>query len=295
MTNSSSRALIVQQSTSPFGTKLIQTGYVNNDQMQKALIESRRTGKPLPEVLELLTGQPLPPDLLRQYKKQQLFELKILYGVESLDPEVSQVPTNQVSQLINQLIPIDICRRHQLLPLSREDTQPPSILVAMVDPDNLEAQDDLNRILRPQKLAVQRMVITQEDYQQLISKCLDEQAAQQKKIEMAQAVDVESDLEGIEDIAGLEDAPEEGEADLGEALKGAGDAPIIALVNKILAKALQEGVSDIHVEPQEEFLRIRFRKDGVLRQAFEKPFPKKIVPAVTARFKIISDRYPNRT
>ena len=291
MTNpsSTSRALIVQQSTSPFGTKLVQTGYINNDQMQKALIESRRTGRPLPEVLESLTGQPLPPDLLRQYKKQQLFELKILYGVESLDPEISEIPSNQVSQLIDTLIPIDICRRYRLLPLSKEDTQPPSVLVAMVEPDNLEAQDDLNRILRPQGLVVQRMVITQEDYQQLISKCLDAQAARQKKIDMAQAVDVESDLEGIEDIEGLEDAPEEGEADLGEALKGAADAPVIALVNKILAKALQEGISDIHIEPQEEYLRIRFRKDGVLRPAFEKPFPKKIIPAVVARFKIISD------
>ncbi|MEM8809158.1 MAG: GspE/PulE family protein, partial [Cyanobacteria bacterium P01_G01_bin.38] len=65
-------------------------------------------------------------------------------------------------------------------------------------------------------------------------------------------------------------------------------APVIALVNKILVKALQEGASDIHIEPQQEFLRVRFRRDGVLRQAFQ-PFPKKIIPAVTARFKIIAN------
>ena len=57
---------------------------------------------------------------------------------------------------------------------------------------------------------------------------------------------------------------------------------------EFLLKALHEGVSDIHIEPQEEYLRIRFRKDGVLREAFD-PMPKKIIPAVTARFKIISN------
>nr|MDJ0774344.1 GspE/PulE family protein [Mastigocoleus sp. MO_167.B18] len=59
-------------------------------------------------------------------------------------------------------------------------------------------------------------------------------------------------------------------------------------VNRILAKALHDKVSDIHIEPQEENLRIRFRKDGVLNQAFD-PLPKKIIPAVTARFKIIAN------
>ncbi|MGB7442057.1 MAG: GspE/PulE family protein, partial [Coleofasciculaceae cyanobacterium] len=53
-------------------------------------------------------------------------------------------------------------------------------------------------------------------------------------------------------------------------------------------KALQEGASDIHVEPQEDHLRIRFRKDGVLRKAFE-PLPKKITAAVSARFKIMAE------
>jgi type IV pilus assembly protein PilB len=68
----------------------------------------------------------------------------------------------------------------------------------------------------------------------------------------------------------------------------ANQAPVINLVNKVLAKALQEGTSDIHVEPQETALRIRFRKDGVLHQAFD-PLPRKITPAVVARFKIMAD------
>ncbi|MBD2019831.1 type II/IV secretion system protein [Leptolyngbya sp. FACHB-36] len=286
MANSSSprRALVVQNNFSPFGNKLVQSGYVNNDQMQQALIESRKSGRPLLDVLESITGQQLPPELLRQYKKQQLFELKILYGVESLDPEINQIPTSQVGELIGSLISIDLCRRYRMVPLSKSEGQPPFVLVAMVAPDNLEAQDVLNGILRQQGLALQRLVITAEDYQRLINNYLDEQVERQKQIEAESKVDVQADLEGL-GYLDLQEASDDAEANLD--VSDAEAAPIIALVNKIMIKALQEGVSDIHIEPQEDNLRVRFRKDGVLREAFDY-FPKKIIPAVTARFKIIA-------
>lgn len=288
MANSSARrALVVQNNFSPFSNKLVQAGYVNTEQMQQALVESRKTGRPLTDVLAMITGQQLPPDLLRQYKKQQLFELKILYGVESLDPEISQISAHHVGQLIETLIPVDVCRRYRLIPLSRTETEPPFVLVAMVDPDDLAAQDDLNRILRPQGLALQRMVITAEDYQRLISQYLDEQVERQKQAEQLAKVDVTTDIENLEYLA-LEEDIEDLEANLDAALQDADAAPIVALANKILAKALQESVSDIHIEPQEEYLRIRFRKDGVLREGLE-PLPKKIIPAVTARFKIMAN------
>jgi type IV pilus assembly protein PilB len=289
MANSSSqrRALIVQNNFSPFSNKLVQSGFVNNEQMQQALIESRKTGRPLTDVLAMITGQQLPPDLLRQYKKQQLFELKILYGVESLDPELNQINTSQVTQLIETLIPVDICRRYRLIPLSRTETEPPSVLVAMVNPDDLAAQDDLNRILRPQGLVLQRMVITAEDYQRLMSQYLDEQVERQKQIEFESKVDVKSDIENL-DYLDLEEPGEDADVNLDAALEDADAAPIITLANKILARALQEGISDIHIEPQEEYLRVRFRKDGVLRQGLES-LPKKIIPAVTARFKIMAN------
>jgi type IV pilus assembly protein PilB len=283
-----STALATRAEFSPFGNKLVQVGFVDTEQMRQALIESRKSGRPLTEVLESISGRQLSPELLRLYKKQQLFELKILYGVEYLDPEVSPVGDSLVGNLIETLIPVDICRRHRLLPLSRNDAQnPPSVLVAMVDPDNLEASDDLNRILRPQNLTLQRMVITQEDYQQIINQYLDELAVKQKHLEKEKFTDINQDLENLADLD-LVEAPDDMDVDLGSAMKGAEDAPIISLVNRILAKALSEKVSDIHIEPQEENLRIRFRRDGVLREAFD-PLPKKIIPAVTARFKIISN------
>ncbi len=285
-----STALTTRTEFSPFGNKLVQSGYVDSEQMRQALIESRKSGRPLTEVLESIAGQQLTPELLRQYKKQQLFELKILYGVEFLDPEVSQVGNTTVGHLIDTLIPVDICRRHRLVPLAKnEDQNPPSVLVAMVAPDNLEASDDLNRILRPQNWALQRMVITQEDYQQIINRYLDDLAVRQKHQEQEKFTDINQDLENLENLnLNVDEAPEDGDTDLGAAMKGAEDAPVINLVNRILAKALHDKVSDIHIEPQEENLRIRFRKDGVLREAFD-PLPKKIIPAVTARFKIIAN------
>ncbi|WP_404785835.1 GspE/PulE family protein [Altericista sp. CCNU0014] len=291
MVNSSSsrRALITRQSFSPFGNKLIQTGYIDQEQMLKASVESRQSGKSLVEVLQGLTGRPLPPDLLRQFKQQQLFELKIIYGIDSLDPEVNQIPTDQVGELIERYIPLDVCRTYELIPISlNQEVDPPTLLVAMVNPDNLEAQDRLNRLLRPEGTMLRRMVIAADDYQQLIQRYLDENAARQAKVEADQMMNIDL-ADDLENIAGFEElSVDEGETDLGTALQDAETAPIIALVNKVLAKALQEGVSDIHIEPQEENLRIRFRKDGVLGYAFP-PLPRKIVAAVISRFKIIAE------
>ncbi len=291
MTNSSStrKALVLQKSFSPFSNQLIRAGFVDGSQMQQALVESRKSGRALTDVLETIAGQQLSPELLRQYKKQQLFELKIVYGVESLDPEVENISDAQVTNLIGNLIPVDICRRHRLIPLSQTgEAEDQAVLVAMVDPENLEAQDDLNRILRPKAIKLRRMVITVDDYQRLMAKYLDEQVAREKKRDLEKSVDVRTDLNDLELDGNSLEAVAEEDADLDAALQDADAAPVIALVNKILVKALQEDVSDIHVEPQEESLRIRFRKDGVLQEAFP-PLPKKIIPAVTARFKIISE------
>jgi type IV pilus assembly protein PilB len=290
MVNSSSRrALITRQGFSPFGNKLILTGYVDQEQMRQATLESRQTGKSLVEVLQGLTGKVLPPDLLRQYKQQQLFELKIIYGIDSLDPEVNQIPTDQIGALIERFIPLEICRNYELIPLSLdEDADPPTLLVAMVNPDNLEALDRLNRILRPEGILSRRMVIASDDYQQLIQQYLNENAERQSKAIAVQPMDIDLG-EDLDAMLGFEElAADEGDTDLGAAVQDAEAAPIIGLVNKILAKALQEGVSDIHIEPQEESLRVRFRKDGVLSQAFE-PLPRKIIAAVVSRFKIIAD------
>jgi type IV pilus assembly protein PilB len=280
-----SKALALRNDFSPIGNKLIQSGYADRDQMQQALVATRQSGRPLIKVLQEITGRELTPELQMQYKKLQLFELKILYGVNSFDPEILSVDYVQMARLIDKIIPVDICRRYRMLPLEEKDSEPPSVVVAMVNPDDLDAQDNLNRLLRTQNLKLERTAIAIEDYEKLLEQYLDAQVKKQQEKESNKALDVSLDIANLGSVTLEEDEQDTGD-DLG--VGDAKDAPIVNLVNKILAKALQEGVSDIHVEPQEENIRIRFRKDGVLGQAFP-PLPKKINRAVSARFKIMAE------
>ena len=176
-----SKALAVRNDLSPFGNKLIESGYVDREQMQQALVETRQSGRHLLEILEEITGQELSPDLQRQYKNQRLFELKVLYGLNCLDPEVDSINDYQMGELMENLLPIDLCRRYQLLPLQKPENESPSLLVAMVNPDNLEAQDELKRLLRSQGLELKRWVVAPEDYQQIIDKYLDEQVRREEE------------------------------------------------------------------------------------------------------------------
>ena len=79
-----------------------------------------------------------------------------------------------------------------------------------------------------------------------------------------------------------------GPEDLESSLNDADQSPVINLVDRILMQALELGASDIHVEPQQAGLQLRFRQDGVLQSHIE-PLPSRMVPAVTSRFKIMAD------
>jgi type IV pilus assembly protein PilB len=285
MTQSSSpkRALIVRNDFSPFGNKLIQSGYVNAEQLKQALVDSRVNNHPLTEVLESLTGKSLPAELQHQFKKQQLFELKIVYGLNAVDIASAQINKIQVRELINTFISADSCRQLKLLPIGKLEGDPPILTVAMVKPDDLQAKNDLDKILRPHGIGWRSEVIAPEDYQKLLDGYLDERI-QQDAVDSSQK-NLSIEIENF-------DTPELGnaEAELDDEIdvQGAEAAPVVKLVNQILAKGLMEKVSDIHIEPQEEGLRVRFRKDGVLRQAFP-ILPKHIIPAVISRFKIIAE------
>jgi type IV pilus assembly protein PilB len=154
----------------------------------------------------------------------------------------------------------------------------------MVDPDNLNTQEDLRRIL--QGLSFQRRVITPDDYQDITSDYQEEQVRIAGKIAEAERAERLSVGEGDFGELSLEEVSADTE-DLADTINAGEQAPVIKAVNIILAKALSEKASDIHVEPQEEFMRIRMRKDGVLQEYFR--FPKQVVQGITARFKIIAN------
>ena len=109
-----------------------------------------------------------------------------------------------------------------------------------------------------------------------------------------QDVNFDSLLTGFDNDVVLEEDEEEkarlaiNQEDLESTLRDTNASPVVNLVNRILLKALQLGASDIHVEPQQDGLKVRFRQDGVL-QSYSEPLPSRLVPAVTSRFKIMAD------
>jgi type IV pilus assembly protein PilB len=284
MTQSSSpkRALIVRNDFSPFGNKLIQSGYVSADQMKQALVESRNANKPLMDVLVELTGKDLPVELREQYRKQQLFELKVLYGLPSLDVTSNNINKSTVRSLIASYISVDSCRQLKILPIELGDGV---LSIAMVNPSDLEVCNDLDKILRQHNIVWKARVIPLEDYKQLLDTYLDEKMQRDEASASEKRLDVKDVLADIEN-ADIHTLGEEIDDEID--VEGAEAAPVVKLVNQILAKGLMEKVSDIHIEPQEEGLRIRFRKDGVLRMAFP-IMPKHITPAIISRFKIIAE------
>ena len=95
--------------------------------------------------------------------------------------------------------------------------------------------------------------------------------------------------EGVLEAAEDDDAALAANAvDLESSLQDAKASPVVALVDRILLQAMSVGASDIHVEPQQKGLRLRYRQDGVLQQYVE-PLPSRLIPAVTSRFKILAD------
>ena len=108
------------------------------------------------------------------------------------------------------------------------------------------------------------------------------------------AINLDSLLSGFNSEGVLEEDPAElarlasNHEDLEQTLRDTNASPVVNLVNRILLQALQLGASDIHVEPQQIGLQVRFRQDGVL-QSYSEPLPARLLPAVTSRFKIMAD------
>jgi type IV pilus assembly protein PilB len=151
-------------------------------------------------------------------------------------------------------------RRLSAAPIGFDDSG--HLMVAMSDPSNVLALDDLKLMAGHE---VRPVVASPEDIQELISRMT--------RLDDAVAAAVS---EGEEEIA-----------DVTEIRESAGDAPVIKLVNSIIAQAVEEGASDIHFEPAGRDMRVRFRVDGVLRESTQ--IPRRMVPGVVSRVKIMAD------
>lgn len=233
------------------GEALIANGFINQEQLKEAIARQKQTGKRLGQILiemRVVTER----DITEVLSKQ-------------LNVPFIDLSNYIIDPAIAKLIPEHIAQRHQLIPINKVGNK---LTVAMVDPLNVLALDDIQLMTG---LQVKAVVATPTDVQKALQDTYGAQGQLEKMF---------SDIDDIGKDATKEDVLEGFEGELGE-----NDAPIIKLCNLIITQAVNLGVSDIHIEPYEKELRVRYRKDGVLYEEM-KP-PKKAQAAITSRIKIM--------
>jgi type IV pilus assembly protein PilB len=231
---------------------LLDLGYVAEERGRQAIEEARTAGR-TPEVLLLEQGAITGDQLSRAIAER--------YGLDHVD-----LTAYQVDMAAANLISVSTARRYAALPIGFDGER--TLVVAMADPTNVLALDDIQIATG---LDCRVAVAAADDIEALVGRLNTLQSA------VSEAV-----------VEGEEAADEEGElAEVSEMQVSAEDAPVIKLVYSILGQAVGEGASDVHFEADEGQMRVRFRVDGVLREAAH--VPKRMVSAVISRVKIMSD------
>ena len=235
------------------GDLLVGEGLISQDQLEQALIEQRSSGARLGYVLVKL-GFVLEIEITKMLARQ--------YHVPAVD-----LSRFEVDEKIIKLVPSDVALKHTVLPLKRDGR---SLTVAMAEPGNMQIVDDLKFITRCDIVPV---IAGEYTLRTAIEKYYEQTDAQLASL-----------LEGMED-EDLEIVEEEEEEEADYAI--ADDAPVVKLINGLLTDAVRRGASDIHIEPFETELRVRYRIDGALLEVMKPPL--KLKAALTSRVKIMSN------
>ncbi len=229
---------------------LVDLGFVDDETARRA-IEAARTAARPPEQL-LLEQHAIEADQLSRAVAER-------YGLDHVD-----LSAYQVDMAAANLISVNTARRYRALPVGFVDKE--TLLVAMADPTNVLAVDDIQIATA---LDCRVAVAAEEDIEALIGRLNTLQSAVSEAVSEGEAAE-EDELAAVADME-----------------VSAEDAPVIKLVYSILGQAVGEGASDVHFESGEGEMRVRFRVDGVLREAAH--VPKRMVNAVVSRVKIMSD------
>jgi len=182
-----------------------------------------------------------------------------VYNLPVIDLEAADISDDCIA-----LIPDDVATKFQVLPIERRGRV---LTVAMANPSNIFAIDDIKFIT---SLDVQPVVASEVAIKRAIDKYY------------APTDSLASIMEGIEDD--IEVVEEQDDDDAGGEEQ---NAPVVKLVNTLLSEAVKIGASDIHIEPYEKHMRVRYRVDGVLQEVMEPPV--KLRAAITSRLKIMSE------
>jgi type IV pilus assembly protein PilB len=239
------------QSKIPLGKLLIQKGVISEDQLRIALIEQRRDNEPLGKLLITL-------GFVTEATVREALS-------ENLNQESADLTSLVVDAIALKLIPKEVAKRYRVFPIVYErDTD--NLVLAMADTSNIVALDQISAML-VKGITITPILVAESD--------------------IARAID---QYYGFElSIDGILQEIETGEVN-DASLAAASDEysqPMVRLMDALLADAVQNGASDIHFEPEQGFLRIRYRIDGILRQI--RSLHKSYWPAMAVRLKVMSN------
>ncbi|MEA2440084.1 MAG: type pilus assembly protein PilB [Thermoleophilaceae bacterium] len=224
---------------------VVELGFVPKERVEAAVEEGRATGHS-PEDVLVQSGALSIEQLARATAER--------FGLDHVDLTIYKPDLAAVNLLTAQA-----ARRFNSIPIGFH--QSGRLLVAMADPSNVLALDDLKLMTGYE---VRPVVASREDIASLIAKMnrLDDA--------VAEVVDADEEEDVVVDIQ-----------------ESGADAPVIKLVNSIIAQAMEDGASDIHFEPHGRDMRVRFRVDGVLSETTT--IPRRMTPGVVSRVKIMGD------
>ncbi|HVG60047.1 MAG TPA: type IV-A pilus assembly ATPase PilB [Hyalangium sp.] len=236
------------------GELLVRENLITVQALRKAQEESQKSGARIGTAL-IKTGA-IEESKLTDFLSKQ-------YGVPAIN-----LKDFDIDPEIIKLVPKEVAEKHLVIPVNRAG---PSLIVAMCDPSNIYAVDDLKFLTG---YNIESVVASEISIREAIERYYAEKGPSLDAIvgEMDDA-DIEVDKQEDENIE--------------EMAKAADDAPVVKLVNLILMDAIKKGASDIHVEPYEKDFRVRFRIDGSLYEVMRPPM--KLRNAITSRLKIMAE------
>lgn len=243
--------------SSRLGELLVKEQVITPIQLKNALDSQRNTGARLGHELTRL-GYIEDNELTSFLSKQ--------YGVPSVNLEDFEIPAD-----VLKLISKDVIIRHQVIPINKTGN---TLMVAMSDPSNVFAIDDIKFITN---FNIDVVVASEQSIAEAIEKYYSSEVSFDE-------VMMDFDMED-EDFDFADDVDED--INVLDLEKSAGEAPVVKLVNLILIDAIRKNASDIHVEPYEKQLRIRYRIDGILYEVMKPPV--KLKAAIISRLKIMSN------
>ena len=239
---------------------LVEDGLLSSTQVNELLEEQKKAGSRLVKLI-----------VDKAYVSDQ--DLAVCMGRVLNVPPINLARVN-IPEEISELLPIETARNHKVVPVSRLENK---LFVAMADPLNVLALDDVKRLT---KLDISPLIASEKSVlDKLTAIESGKSSSMEDIIESAQKAEEEgADIEAIKESAE--------EMNLDQLAASSEEAPVIKLANLIVLQAIKDRASDIHLEPFEKTMRLRYRIDGALVDAT--PPPKVMQLALASRFKIMS-------